>query len=96
MALHTLAAAPTSAAFNDCLRLVAPGDTLLLLGDGVYTALQGTAARAGLEASGADVYLLHEDASAAGVLDRLGGLPTIDMDGFVALTEQFSQQLAWY
>ncbi|MBP6724956.1 MAG: hypothetical protein KA137_08950, partial [Halioglobus sp.] len=48
MTLHTLNASPASAVFADCLRLLAPGDALLLLGDGVYAALEGTAARSAL------------------------------------------------
>ena len=96
MTLHTLNATPASAAFTDCLRLIAPGDALLLLGDGVYAALAGTAARGALERCGAEVFVLGEDAAATGVLARLEGLEVIDMDGFVALTERFTRQLAWY
>ena len=96
MILHTLNASPASAAFTDCLRLISPEDALLLLGDGVYSALAGTAPRASLDACGARVYLLREDACAAGVLERTGGVTVVDIDGFVELTERFSRQMAWY
>ena len=73
MVLHTLNASPASAAFADCLRLVAPGDALLLLGDSVYGAIAGTEPRLALNASGAQLYVLREDASAAGVpLELIG------------------------
>ncbi len=96
MTLHTLAATPTSPAFDNCLRLVAPGDAILLLGDGVYAALADTEACKRLTDSGADVSVLQTDAAAAGVLARMGPFAAVDMDGFVRLTEGFSRQLAWY
>jgi tRNA 2-thiouridine synthesizing protein B len=96
MTLHTLNASPASAAFADCLRIIAAADALLLLGDGVYAALAGTAARAQLDACGARLYLLREDAAAAGALERVDGIEVIDIDGFVALSEQCPRQLAWY
>ena len=96
MTLHTVNASPASAAFADCQRLLAPGDALLLLGDGVYAALEGTAARSALDASPAHVYLLQPDAAAAGVLGRIDGAELVDIDGFVALSEHYARQLAWY
>ena len=96
MTLHTLNASPGSAAFADCLRMIAAGDVLLLLGDGVYAALADTGARAQLDACGARLCILREDAAAAGVLERVEGAEVIDIDGFVALSEHCPRQLAWY
>ncbi len=96
MVLHTLNASPASAAFADCLRLAAPDDALLLLGDAVYGALTGTDSRLALEACAAPLYVLHEDAAAAGILERVDGAVCVDIDGFVELTERFPRQLAWY
>ena len=96
MTLHTLNASPASAAFANCLQLIAPGDAILLIGDGVYGALRDTPAAAQLEACGAELYVLCPDAAAAGVLERIGSTDTVDMDGFVQLTERFPRQLAWY
>jgi tRNA 2-thiouridine synthesizing protein B len=96
MILHTLAATPSAAAFDHCLRLVAPGDAILLLGDGVYAALAGTEACDRLAACAAEVSVLRSDAAAAGVLARMGPFATVDMDGFVRLSERFARQLAWY
>lgn len=96
MILHTLNASPASPAFRDCLRVVAPGDALLLLGDGVYAALAGTDACSAIQACGADIYLLSADARAAGLSQAIGAGTTIDMDEFVALSEHLPRQQAWY
>ncbi len=96
MVLHTLNASPSSAAFADCLRLIASGDTLLLLGDAVYGAITGSRARQALDNSGAELCILREDATAAGIAKQLGGATLVDIDGFVELTESFPRQLAWY
>ena len=96
MVLHTLNASPSSAAFADCLRLIAPGDTLLLLGDAVYGAVGGGADRRALESSGADICVLREDAMVAGIANRLEGTTLVDMDAFVELTERIPRQLVWY
>ncbi|MCB1695854.1 MAG: sulfurtransferase complex subunit TusB [Halioglobus sp.] len=96
MTLHTLNASPASAAFADCLRLLTAGDALLLMGDGVYAALAGCSHRAELDTSGAMLYVLRDDAAAAGVLDRVDGVTVVDIDGFVTLSEQYARQLAWF
>ena len=96
MVLHTLNSSPSSAAFADCLRLIAPGDTLMLLGDAVYGAVTGSSDRQALDSSGAEICVLREDAAIAGLDNRLEGATLLDMDGFVELTERISRQLAWY
>ena len=96
MILHTLAASPSCAAFDNCLRLAAPGDAILLLGDGVYAALADTGPLAQLASCGAEVFMLRADAAAAGVPAQAASVTTVDMDGFVALSERFPRQLAWY
>jgi len=96
MILHTLNASPSSAAFADCIGVVRSGDAVVLLGDGVYVALAGTKAWGEMLARGAQVYLLGCDALAAGVAEFAGGPTFIDMDGFVALTERYPRQQAWY
>lgn len=100
MILHTLNASPATAAFADCLQLLQTGDALLLLGDGVYAALPGTAALDTLLAlqseTAAELYILAEDARAAGIGAVDAAIQTVDTDGFVALTERFPLQQAWY
>lgn len=96
MVLHTLNARSPSEALHDCLRLAAAGDTILLLGDGVYNALAGSEGARALQASAATVLVLAEDAAAAGLTDDTGAFDFIDMAGFVALTETYPRQMAWY
>ena len=96
MILHTLNASPASAAFAECLGMLGNEDAVLLMGDGVYAALPDSGHFAALQARGAGIYLLQADAAAAGLQDAPGDVQIIDMDGFVALTERFPRQLAWY
>ena len=96
MILHTLNASPASRAFSDCLRVLADDDALLLIGDGVYAAIAGTAAWSTLQDTGAAVYVLDPDACARGISEADETVNRIDMAGFVALTERFPRQQAWY
>jgi len=96
MILHTLNASPSSAAFSECLRIIDAGDALVLMGDGAYAALANTDASRALQCTGAALYVLAADAQASGVSDVADGVGRIDMDGLVALTEDFPRQQAWY
>ena len=96
MILHTLNASPASSAFRDCLHAMRPGDAIVLMGDGVYGAIDGTQACRELRATGAEIHVLDTDASAAGVTGLTGDAASVDMDGFVALSERFQRQQAWY
>ena len=75
--------------------MLQPGDALVLLGNGVYAAIEGSAAFSALVETGVKIYLLHPDATAAGITCA-APLKDIDMEGLVTLTEQFPRQLAWY
>lgn len=79
----------------DCLRVVAAGDTIVLLGDGVYASIGGSAACDALLACGAKLCVLQPDAHAAGVTAH-ASFKDVDMDAFVALSEQYPRQQAWY
>jgi len=94
--LHTLSAAPSSAAFKDCIRLAHAGDAVVLLGDGVYGALEDTPACRELQATGVELFMLRADALLAGVTQPAPDIVSIDMEGLVQLTERLPRQLAWY
>ena len=96
MILHTLNASPGSSAFNDCLRVITPGDSLLLMGDGVYAAIADTDASRKLGSCGAHIHVLQQDAVARGVDKLVTEANRVDLDGFVTLTEQYPRQQAWY
>lgn len=96
MILHTLNASPTSSALSDCLMVAATGDAIVLLGDGVYAAIDGTAACNTILANGAEIYMLAADARAAGVTRVPQGIALATMDDVVTLTERYPRQQAWY
>ena len=96
MILHTLCASPSSTSFRECLAVLAEGDCLLLLGDGVYAASPSGADWESLAASGAEIHVLQPDARAAGIMELADTAIETDMDGFVELSERCSRQMAWY
>ena len=96
MILHTLNASPSSIAFMDCVSIIAKGDALVLMGDGVYAALADTDASKALQDTDARLYVMAADALAAGVTNLAVAVSRIDMHGLVALTETFPRQQAWY
>lgn len=97
MILHTIQASPGSAAFADCLRVLAPNDTVLLLGDGVYAAITGSEALASLRDCQVAVHVLTQDVAAAGIGELLADdVAQAGYADFVALTEVCARQLAWY
>ncbi len=96
MILHTLSAAPGTNAFRDCLSVASTRDAILLLGDGVYAALPASTFLAGLLDTGADVHILRDDAQAAGIAEPAAGVTPAGMAEFVALTERFPRQMAWF
>ena len=73
-----------------------PGDAIVLMGDGVYAAIDGTRACVELRSTGVEVHVLLTDASIAGVIGLTGDATRVDMEGFVALSERFQRQQAWY
>lgn len=96
MILHTLNCNDSSESFRDCLRTAQAGDAILLLGDGVYGALANSESAQALRDCPAKVMALDTDVLAAGLETRLGSTPLVDMDAFVALSEYYPRQLAWY
>lgn len=96
MVLHTLNANPASETFSDCLRIARTGDTILLIGAGVYAARPESPALSALIASGARIYILECDARLAGIRTPAEGITVIDMNHWVLLSEHIPRQQAWY
>ena len=96
MILHTLNASPTTAAFHNCLEVAQQGDTIVLLGDGVYAALAGTTASLALQKEAVTLCMLDLDAALAGVMTTGASVRTITMEELVILTETHSRIQAWY
>lgn len=94
--LHTLSASATSSAFADCLQLLCKDDALVLMGDGVYCALAHSASRDQMLSTNVQLYLLNDDAVAAGISSRVSDTRLISIDQLVELSEQHERQQAWY
>jgi tRNA 2-thiouridine synthesizing protein B len=80
-----------------CLRIGAPG-AVLLIEDGVYAAVRGTAVEASMKAalSKFRVYALLPDLEARAVADRvIDGVTTIDYGGFVDLVAEHNACQSW-
>ena len=80
-----------------CLRIGAPG-AVLLIEDGVYAAVRGTAVEASVKAalSKFRVYALLPDLEARAVADRvIDGVTTIDYGGFVDLVAEHNACQSW-
>lgn len=84
---------------ESCLKMAMPGAAILLLEDGVYGAMKGTAAADLVTAAMADkkVYALGPDLMARGIKeDRvLDGIEVVDYAGFVDLVEANDKVQAW-
>lgn len=96
MILHLLSRSPfTSSCLEDCMRLAAEGDQLLLLGDGVYAALNaGTPLH---NHPFAAIYALTDDVGSRGLpLPLPMGVEKVDYDRFVSLCCEAGRILSWY
>ena len=98
--LHTVNKSPfernTLAA---CIGHALPGSAILLIEDGVYAALRGTAHEDMVRGAVADhkVFVLGPDLLARGMRPEqvIDGISVVDYGGFVDLTEQHEKVQAW-
>jgi tRNA 2-thiouridine synthesizing protein B len=98
--LHTVNKSPLDKnALASCLRFAAAGSAILLIEDGVYAAVKGTAVEGRLrEAMGSHkVYALGPDLRARGMKDDrvIDGITLVDYAGFVDLVESTDKVQAW-
>lgn len=94
--LHTLINSPFKCDFPALLRLLAEGDDVLLMQDGVLAALQGSQALESLLNAPISLYVLQEDVMARGLSAQISNSAvTVSYNDFVALTVKNSQQMAW-
>ena len=97
--LHTVNKSPLERnAFDSCLAHAKPGSAILLIEDGVYGAVMGTAAAKHLAAAMKDiaVYALQADVDMRGMQGRLiDGVRLVDYGGFVDLVTQHQGTQSW-
>ncbi len=94
--LHLINKSPTrSDALASCLRVLAPGDALLLIEDGVYAAVADSTGSQAL--LGHVCHALAADIAARGLQTRLAdGVRVIDEAGFVDLCVHCDRVMSWF
>jgi tRNA 2-thiouridine synthesizing protein B len=100
MTLHTYNKSLTSgeARLHDCLHMLAPGDSLLLLEDGVYLAahLQPGMQHRDLIPQGVKLYALGPDVAARGISGKIPvDFSAIDYTAFVQLCLEHPRVVNW-
>jgi tRNA 2-thiouridine synthesizing protein B len=98
--LHTVNKSPFDrSALATCLRLAKSGSSVLLIEDGVYAALAGTAKSGMIEDRKGDLkfYVLGADLDARGLSEKpmIDGVETVDYGGFVDLVCEHDSVHSW-
>ena len=97
--LHTVNKSPFERnALDSCLAHVKKGSAVLLIEDGVYAALKGTAPAKKIEQAmkTVSVYALQADVEARGMTGRvLDGVKMVDFGGFVDLAAEHPTVQSW-
>lgn len=94
--LYTLSRSPRHCDLPALLRLMTPGDDLLLLQDGVLAGLGGSASLDSLLNAPISLYALQSDLEARGVCGYFSHkIAVISYTDFVRLTEKHHSQIAW-
>ncbi|EOC1303197.1 sulfurtransferase complex subunit TusB [Cronobacter dublinensis] len=94
--LYTLSRSPWQTDLDALLRLVRPGDDILLMQDGVVAALNDSRFLSVLLASPARVCALENDIEARGLVAQISrNVATIGYTDFVELTVKHASQMAW-
>lgn len=94
--LHTLHCSPWHADLSALQRLLAQGDELLLLQDGVTAAVEGSRFLETLRNAPITVYALKEDIDARGLSGQISdSVVRVSYTDFVRLTVKHASQLAW-
>jgi tRNA 2-thiouridine synthesizing protein B len=98
--LHTVNKSPFEReALASCLRVAAAGSSVLLIEDGVYAAVRGTAFELEVRAAGSRLafYVLQADLAARGMGEAplIAGVERVDYGGFVDLAAAHDRVQAW-
>ena len=98
--LHTVNKSPFERnTLQSCLRLAEPGSAIILIEDGVYAALSGTAVSGEIAERMGDFsfYVLGPDIAARGLGESplIEGVQVVDYGGFVDLVTEHEATNAW-
>ena len=96
--LHTVNKSPFQKDdLKSCLAHANEGDAVLMIEDGVYGAIAGTAASQDISNAKAGVYVLGADLAARGIAqDKVAeGISVVGYDGFVDLAAEHSAVNSW-
>ena len=94
--LHTLMSSPFQCDYFLLLRMLQPGDDLLLMQDGVLAAIEDNRLLPQLLRSPVRLWALKEDVEARGLAAQISSnITVIDYNDFVMLTVKQQQQMPW-
>ncbi len=95
--LHTVNRSPyASNMLTLCLRYASPKSVILLMEDAVIAGIEDGTWLKTLLSCEHYIYLLQEDVIARGLEKKISSnMNLIDINGFVALTEQHNQHIKW-
>ena len=98
--LHTVNKSPFERnTLQSCLRLAKPGSAIILIEDGVYAALSGTAVSGEIAERMGELsfYVLGPDIAARGLGESplIEGVQVVDYGGFVDLVTEHEATNAW-
>ena len=96
MILHILTKAPDSIVATQMQQAIGGQDAVLLIEEAVTAALDPS--WQAWQQCQSHIFLLSEDLISRGLASIAtdNELPTLEMDGFVALTEQYEKTVTWY
>lgn len=94
--LHTLSHSPWQCDIDGLLRMLADGDDLLLIQDGVLAAIEGSRFVEMLNNAPITVSALKEDIDARGLAARISAkIDVVSYTDFVNLSVKHTTQMSW-
>ncbi|WP_058910338.1 sulfurtransferase complex subunit TusB [Entomohabitans teleogrylli] len=94
--LHTLSRSPWQTDLAALLRMLAPGDDVLLIQDGVLAALSGSAPLELLRGAPISLSVLMDDVRARGLAAQISSdIRQVSYTDFVTLTVKHTSQMSW-
>ncbi len=95
--LHTLSTSPWHSDIAGMIRLMAEGDDLLLLADGVLAAVENSHFLEILRAAPISIHVLNVDVQARGLCAQISSdVIMVSYTDFVRLTGKHPDQMTWY